>query len=472
MAKEKEIKDFIVAIELGSSKITGIAGRKNADGSITVLAYAREESNSFIRRGKVYNIDKTAQCLSNIKAKMEKTLHAAIGKAYIGIGGQSLHTIRNSVKLPLAPNTIISKETIEELKAANRDCTYAEQELLQVIPQEYKVGNVNQIDPVGVMSDNIEGRYLNIVARNSLRSNVKKCLDIAGIQVAEYFIAPLALADCVLSDAEKRSGCAVVDLGAETTSVAIYKNNILRHLAVIPLGGANITKDISAQQIEEEDAEELKLKYGSAYSEDDANDANAEDKLYQVTNDTTIPSKLLNDIVESRVEEIIANVWEQINLSNCSNELLSGVVLTGGGSNLRNMEQAFLKRTNIEKIKTAKFVLQAINAKNPDITSRDGSLNTILALLIKGKENCFGHTLEANDALFDPSGEPYIDHQAEERRRQEEAAKQKALEEEERRKEEEARKKEEEAAARKKRQENSIFNKLKKGLANLLSEED
>ncbi|MCQ2239493.1 MAG: cell division protein FtsA [Bacteroidaceae bacterium] len=472
MAKEKEIKDFIVAIELGSSKITGIAGRKNADGSITVLAYAREESNSFIRRGKVYNIDKTAQCLSNIKSKLEKTLHAAIGKAYIGIGGQSLHTIRNSVKLPLPPGTIISKETIEELKAANRDCTYTEQELLQVIPQEYKVGNVNQIDPVGVMSDNIEGRYLNVVARNSLHSNVLKCLNIAGIQVAEYFIAPLALADCVLSDAEKRSGCAIVDLGAETTTVAIYKNNILRHLAVIPLGGANITKDISAQQIEEEDAEELKLKYGCAYSDEDANESN-EDKQYQVTADTTISSKLLNDIVESRVEEIIANVWEQINLSNCANELLSGVVLTGGGSNLRNLELAFTKRTNIEKIKTAKFVLQAINAKNPDITSRDGSLNTTLALLIKGKDNCFGHSLEANDALFDPSGEPYIDHQAEERKRLEElAAKQKAMEEEEKKREEEMRKKEEEEIARKKRQENSLFNKLKKGLASLLSEED
>ena len=120
MAEEKKIKDpkikeFIVAIEISSSKITGIAGRKNADGSITVLAYAREESNSFVRRGKVFNIDKTAQCLINIKSKLEKTRHAAIGKAYIGIGGQSLHSIRNSVKMPLAHGTIISKETREEL---------------------------------------------------------------------------------------------------------------------------------------------------------------------------------------------------------------------------------------------------------------------------------------------------------------------------------------------------------------------
>ena len=99
----KEVKDFVVAIEFGSSKVTGIAGKKNSDGSITVLAYAREDSSSFIKRGLVYNIDKTAQCLINIKLKLEKSLKAIIGKAYIGIGGQSLHTVFHSVNLPLEP---------------------------------------------------------------------------------------------------------------------------------------------------------------------------------------------------------------------------------------------------------------------------------------------------------------------------------------------------------------------------------
>lgn len=468
MAK-KANNDFIVAIELGSSKITGIAGKKNPDGSITVLAYAREDSYTFIRRGRVYNIDKTAQCLSNIKLKLEKALQAAIGKAYIGIGGQSLHTVRNSVKLPLVPGTVISKENVEELKKTNRECTYVDQELLAVVPQEYKVGNIEQTDPVGVMSDNIEGRYLNVVAHSSLHSNVMKCLALAEIQVAECFIAPMALAECVLSDAEKRSGCALVDLGSETTTVAVYKNNILRHLAVIPLGGNNITKDISAQQIEEEDAEELKLKYGCAYSEVDEHNP-IDDKEYMVTEDIKISAKFLNDIVESRVEEIIANVSEQIRLSNCANELLSGVVLTGGASNLRNMELAFQKRTGFEKIKTAKFVLQSINAKNPDITSRDGSLNTILSLLIKGKDNCFGHSLQSADTLFNSEGEPYVDHLAEEARRQEELLRQ----EEQKRLEQEQREKEEREALleAQKQRGKSLMGKMKKILSSLLSEEE
>lgn len=473
----KEIKDFVVAIELGSSKITGIAGKKNSDGSITVLAYAREDSASFIKRGMVYNIDKTAQCLNNIKQKLEKTLKASVGKAYVGIAGQSLHTMKNSVNLPLASGSIISKETIDELKMVNREATYADQELLQVIPQEYVVGTAKLVDPVGVVADNVEGRYLNIIARSSLRGNLLKSLNLAGIQVAEYFISPLALADCVLTDAEKRSGCALVDFGAETTTVAVFKNNILRHLAVIPLGGHNITKDIAGLQIEEEDAEELKLKYGSAYNENEDNTNNDDTKQYPVTDERTIDACMLNAIVESRVEEIIANIWEQIQQSSCGNELLAGVVLTGGGSNLKNLELAFNKRTNIEKIRIAKFVTQAIDAKNPDIKSKDGSLNTILALLIKGKDNCFGVPLEGGDNLFDSDGQPYIERkraEEEERRRklEEEEAKLRALEEEKARQEEEARRKEEEARLRAQQKENSFWNRMKKGFTKIISEDD
>ena len=458
----KEVKDFVVAIEFGSSKVTGIAGKKNSDGSITVLAYAREDSSSFIKRGLVYNIDKTAQCLINIKLKLEKSLKAIIGKAYIGIGGQSLHTVFHSVNLPLEPGSVISKETVDELKKANRDFTYDNQELLQVVPQEYKVGTNSQIDPIGVVCDSIEGRYLNIVARYSLRQNLEKSLALAGIQVADYIVAPLALGECVLSDAEKRSGCALIDLGAQTTTVSIYKNNILRHLSVIPLGGYNITKDISAQQIEEEDAEELKLKYGCAYTEKEDNSDGDEDKTFPVTDERDIEAKLLNDIVESRVEEIIANVSEQVRQSNYANELLACFILTGGGSNLKNIELAFKKRTNVEKIRTAKFVIPTIDAKNPDIRSRDGSLNTTLALMIIGKDNCFESVLGADD-LFDGI-----------QKRQDELIKQKEAEEAKERERLEQERLEQEAELERQRQEeererreNSWWNKLKKNVTKL-----
>ena len=141
---------------------------------------------------------------------------------------------------------------------SNREVPIIDQEILEVAPQEYKVGINLLADPVGVPSDHIEGRFLNIIARNSVKQNIDKCFKQAGIEIADYIISPLALANAVLTNSEKRSGCMFIDFGADTTTVSVYKNNILRHLAVIPLGGSNITKDICSQQIEEEDAEELK----------------------------------------------------------------------------------------------------------------------------------------------------------------------------------------------------------------------
>lgn len=148
---------------------------------------------------------------------------------------------------------------------SNREVPIIDQDILEVAPQEYKVGINLLADPVGVPSDHIEGRFLNIIARSSVKQNIDKCFHQAGIEIADYVISPLALANAVLTNSERRSGCMLIDFGADTTTVSVYKNNILRHLAVIPLGGSNITKDICSQQIEEEDAEELKLKYGNAY---------------------------------------------------------------------------------------------------------------------------------------------------------------------------------------------------------------
>ena len=171
-------KEFIVAIELGSSKITGIAGRKNLDGSITVLTVVKEDAT-----------------------------------------------------------------------------------------QEYKVDNQYQLDPVGIKASRLEGNFLNILWRKAFYNNLNNCFDKAGIAIGEMYLAPLALADSVLSEAEKRGGCVLVDLGADTTTVSVYYKNVLRHLAVIPLGGNNITKDIASLQMEERDAEKMKLKYGSAFTD-------------------------------------------------------------------------------------------------------------------------------------------------------------------------------------------------------------
>ena len=175
----------------------------------------------------------------------------------------------------------------------------------------------------------------------------------------------------------------LVDFGADTTTVSVYKNNILRHLAVIPLGGNNITKDICSQQIEEEDAEMLKIKYGKAFI--DPNVEIDENKIYSLDSKCSIQAILLEDIVEARVNEILDNVLNQIVLSSYDSKLMAGAVLTGGGANLNLMKEAFKARTKIEKVKIAKetqITLKGIEIK------KDGSNNMLIALLAAGKENC------------------------------------------------------------------------------------
>ena len=292
------------------------------------------------------------------------------------------------------------------------------------------------------------------------------------------YLAPLALADNVLTETEKRSGCALVDIGSDTTTVSVYSKNILRHLAVIPLGSNNITKDIATLQMEESDAEKMKLKYGSAYTEN--SDIDSELK-YSIDADRQIESRKFIEIVEGRLEEIIENVWYQIP-SEYYDKLLGGIVLTGGGSNMKNIEKAFSNHTHVEKIRIAKFVTQTVISNNEDIKAHNGMMNTVLGLLIKGDINCAGNAVDPNGDLFS-SQKQAIPHPTNEVRpaRQAtdipagvirtEAEKQKAEEEKRRQQEEEERIKREEELKKKEeeeriRKENSTWNKLKRGIMN------
>ena len=468
-------KEFIVAIELGSSKMTGIAGKKNLDGSINVLAVVKEDSSAFIRKGVVYNIDKTAQCLTTIVKKLTTQLKTDIVKVYVGVGGQSIRSVRNVISKDLPAEQIVSLDMVLELMDANRNMKYQDLEILDAAVLEYKVDNQYQIDPVGIQASHLEGNFLNILARKTFYKNLNKCFETAGINVAEMYLAPLALADSVLTEAEKRSGCALVDIGADTTTVSVYFKNILRHLAVIPLGANNITKDIATLQMEESDAEKMKLKYGSAYTENNEID---NDLSYPIDADRQVESRKFIEIVEGRVEEIVANVWNQI--PNEHNQLLGGIILTGGGANMKNIDKAFTNHTHIEKIRIAKFVTGTIISTNEDIKTHNCMMNTALGLLAKGEINCAGGPAQLSGNLFSDNraavaptetrqprgvGElpPGVVQTQAEKLKAEEAKRQKEEEEARQAREEEERRLAEEERIRR---ENSKWNRFKKGVLN------
>ena len=415
-------KDFIVAIELGSSKITGIAGKKNSDGGIQVLAYAREDASTCIRRGVIYNLIETKQRLVAIVNELEGQLKAEIAKVYVGIGGQSLHSKKNFVVERLGRETLITEDIVQRLNRTNWQTSYLNMDLLDVVPQEYKVDNQILTNPVGVMGNQIEGQFLNIVANSLLKRNIRTCFEQAGIEIAGFLVSPMVLADAVLTDVEKRSGCMLVDIGYGTTTVAVYKNFTLRHLAVIPLGGNNITKDICSLNIEEDEAERLKCNYGSGFTQPGVT---TDEDTYPVNDMRSIPAKELNDIVSARTEEIVTNVFHQLELSGYKKGLPAGIVLTGGGANLNNLQQAFAQKDRYVKMRIASSVSASVEAPHQEFYMQDGRLNTILALLAAGKENCCSpEKVEEMSDMFEQSEDrDNLTRQSDEAKVQAEAAK-------------------------------------------------
>jgi cell division protein ftsA len=442
------------------------------------LAYAKEDSSSFIRKGIIYNLDKTAQSLTSIINKLEGDLKNSIAKVYVGIGGQSLRTVRNVVSRDLNEETIISQELVDAICDENLEIPLVDMDILDVAPQEYKIGNNLQADPVGVAGSHIEGRFLNIVARASIKKNLERCFEQAKIEIADLLISPLVTANAVLSESERRSGCALIDFGADTTTISVYKNNILRFLTVLPLGGNSITRDITSMQMEEEEAERLKITFGNVMYEEEESEEAATCQLEDGSR--TVELQALNNIIEARAEEIITNVWNQIQLSGYDDKLLSGIIITGGAANLKNLDTMLRKRSKIEKIRTARSIRNTIQTDS-DLIKKDGTQNTLFGLLFEGKENCClvetRPVTHSQPVITEPVNMFEEDEALKEQEAAAREAKKKKDEEDKRRRDEDRRRKEEEKRkkeeARKKKKEGpSWFEKTFNKISNEIFSDD
>ena len=384
-------KDIIIAVELASTAIRAIAGKREPDGSMQVLAFAQEESANTIRKGIIDNIDKTTQALTHIIGKLNDKLGVRVKSIYVGLGGQSLRSVHNRVLLQFDGLELLSHKTIDKMRDTNSGVVYPNAEIKEVVPQEFTIGNRSVVDPVGMQAEMLEANFINIVARPTLEENIRKCAAGAGLEVQEVFISPLCEANALLTANERRSGCALVNIGADTTTVSVYSNNILRHLCVIPLGGSNVTSDITSLKVEAEEAEELKKKYGTAYRSD------SEDMTGQKINlsfNRTEDVEKLQEIVEARYEEIIANVCHHI--STYKDKMLSGIIITGGAARIPDLTKAFSRQTAGDlNIRIVKGLPENVTVSFGVQTGDPDRLYTLYGLLLAGKENCVGEASEA-----------------------------------------------------------------------------
>ena len=330
--------NFIAAIDLGTSRMVGVVGTKNAAGALSIIACDTEGSGDAIHRGCVYNIEETARRIRRLISKLENKLEGArIGKVYVGIDGQSLRSIEHNVSKLLGSEGVVTEEVLSSLR--NECRKYHSDETVDVLAQEspiYFLDDKPVSNPLGLSGTRIEARYQLIVGRPSLRRNVAQSFERAKVGVAGYAIAPLALADILLSARDKEQGCALIDLGAGTTSLAVYKHGNLINLSVVPLGGDLITKDIESLGLSAQEAERVKLTYGSAISDK----ADADMSLSSTgSRGTRISLRDLNNVIEAREREILENVCACLARIRMVGSLGAGVTITGGAANLKRLPE-------------------------------------------------------------------------------------------------------------------------------------
>lgn len=387
--------DLIVAIELGSSKIAGAVGRKLSDGSLQVLAYASEPVLGFVRRGVVYNIDQTAQCLALLVNCLDGDLTSAeIQQAYVGVGGYTLHSEQNAVVRTFAEETRVTNPIVTDMEEENATKLYPGHDMLMMMSQEYKIGNNLLNDPVGVNCIQLEGNYLNILARTSVMHNTEKSFESANINIADTSIPPLAAANVLLTDNERRQGCVLVDFGADTTTVSVYKGGYLRFLTVIPMGGQSITRDLCSLQLDEQEAEHFKCEYGLKAPA-------VGNETVMLDDNRAINLTLLHDAIEARFEEIILNVCHQIKASGYTEkQLLAGVVCCGGGINMKGFEDVVSKKLQMSKVRLAYNTVTKVEWNTPERPA-DGTQGVLVGLLMEGTEKCCQDSVQVDIAPED-----------------------------------------------------------------------
>ena len=380
---------FIAAIVLGSFQTTGIVGQKTADGSIKVLSFISTLSSEFISKGRVYNLEKMTNCLKNIKEHLEEKINCNIGKFYVSVNCMGIRSITNSVTLPFSSRETITSDVVRMVLEHNQETRSNDHLYLEAIPLEYRVGSMITNEPVGMQSDNIRADFLNISCNSTVIETIETCFRRAGITIAKLTVSATDLANVIPTEQERNSGCIFVDMGSQTTTVAVYKSRLLRHLAVIPLGSDNITQDIvKVFNCDENRAEELKRTYGYP---DFQNLDDSEETHITLEGGRKYSQKNLLEIIEARVEEIVQNVAEQAKRANIDlDKLVNGVIVTGGAAQLRNINKAFeqhFKDLNLRIVNTPPRL--SVIADDSRF-NQSGTYNVGLAIIETGEINCNG----------------------------------------------------------------------------------
>jgi cell division protein FtsA len=337
--------EYAVGLDIGTTKIVAMIGRKNEYGKLEILGVGRSKSLG-VHRGVVNNITQTITSIQQAVAQAETVSGIQIKEVTVGIAGQHIRSLQHSDYVTRADSEqVIGQEDIDKLcKQVFKLVMLPGEEIIHVLPQEYKIDGQSEIkEPIGMYGGRLEANFHVVVGQIASIRNIGRCVKSADLELRDITLEPLASADAVLSQEEKEAGVALIDIGGGTTDLAIFKDGIIRHTAVIPQGGNIITQDIKEGcSIIEKQAELLKTKFGSAWPGE-----NKENEIVSIPglrgrDPKEITLKNLSKIIHARVIEILETVFVEIKNyghEESKKQLIAGVVLTGGGSQLKHIKQ-------------------------------------------------------------------------------------------------------------------------------------
>ena len=347
MSKE----EIIVGLDIGTTKICAIVGKKNEFGKLEVLGMGRAVSDG-VTRGIVTNIDKTVHAIDKVIKEASDSAGIDIGVVNVGIAGQHISsTIQHGSIITGISDDEITLDDINRLTSdMYRMVIPPGSQIIHVMPQDYTVDYEEGIsDPVGMSGVKLEADFHIIMAHTNAINNINKCIKRAGLEIENLILEPLASSLSALGEEEKQAGICLVDIGGGTTDVAVFHDGIIRHTAVIPFGGNIITGDIKQGcMVMEHQAELLKTKFGKAIAEEASPNEIVSIPGLRNRPPKEISVKNLAHVIEARMEEIIEMVHSEIITSGYHKKLAGGIVVTGGGSQLTNLSQLFEYMTGLD----------------------------------------------------------------------------------------------------------------------------
>jgi cell division protein FtsA len=334
-----------VGLDIGTTKIVAMVGDKNEFGKVEILGVGKSKSLG-VHRGVVNNITQTIQSIQQAVEEAKVVSGQEISEVVVGIAGQHIRSLQHSDYITRSnPQEVISQEDVERLiQQVYKLVMLPGEEIIHVLPQEYKVDGQAEIkEPIGMYGGRLEANFHVVVGQVSSIKNIGRCIKSAGLSMGNITLEPLASSEAVLSQEEKEAGVALIDIGGGTTDLAIFKDGIIRHTAVIPFGGNVITEDIKEGcSIIEKQAELLKVKFGSAWPGENRDSEIVSIPGLRGREPKEISLKTLSKIINARVVEIMEQVYLEIKNyghDDQKKKLIGGVVLTGGGSQLKHLKQ-------------------------------------------------------------------------------------------------------------------------------------